>query len=119
MREYELIVLLHPDLEIDADAAITKIEKLITDAGGSIIKRDNWGKKRLAYRIQKHDFAVYVCFKVNLEPSQVNQLEGNLRISEEVIRHLLVSFVDTKVSKESEVSKAAVASKEESNGQEF
>ncbi len=96
MRTYELIVLLHPDLEIDADAPITKIEKLVTDVGGKIIKRDNWGKKRLAYPIKKHDFAVYVYFKLQLETSTVTELERSLGITEEIIRHLLVSFIPTK-----------------------
>lgn len=112
MRPYELIVILHPDLEIDADSAISKIEKLVTTGGGTIIKRDNWGKKRLAYAIKKHDFGVYVYFKLNLEPAEVRPIEDALRISEEVIRHLLVSFVETKPSKEAEVKAAAVAEEE-------
>ncbi len=114
MRNYELVVLLHPDLEIDADTAIAKVEKLITDSGGKIIKRDNWGKKRLAYRIKHHDFAVYVYFKIQLEPAAVQQLEGVLRITEEVIRHLLVSELETKpTGKAMEIKKAAVVASEE------
>jgi len=114
MRTYELMVLLHPDLEIDIDAAIAKIEKLITAADGTVTKRDNWGKRRLAYRIKKHDFAVYVYFKVQLKPEDVVGLENNLRITEEVIRHLLVSEIEQKqVDKGKEVKKAAVAAGEE------
>ncbi|HSX14511.1 MAG TPA: 30S ribosomal protein S6 [Candidatus Saccharimonadales bacterium] len=114
MRIYELIVLLHPDLEIDADAPVAKIEKIITDAGGKVIKRDNWGKKRLAYRINKHDFGVYVYFKVQLQPESVRQVEDSLRITEEIIRHLLVSFVETKSpAKENEPKKTAAAVSEE------
>lgn len=114
MRTYELMVLLHPDLEIDIDAAITKIEKLITDASGKITKRDNWGKRRLAYPIKKHDFAVYVFFKVQLAPADVVGLESTLRITEEVIRHLLVSELEVKqVDKGKEPKKAALAAAEE------
>lgn len=115
MRNYELVVLLHPDLEIDADSAIAKIEKQTTAAGGKIIKRDNWGKKRLAYRIQKHDFAVYVYFKLQLEPSAVAVLEQDLRITEEVIRHLLVSEIESKapVGVRAVKKPAAVGSEEE------
>ena len=114
MRNYELVVLLHPDLEIDADAAIAKVEKLVTSADGKIIKRDNWGKKRLAYPIKKHDFAVYVYFKLQLEPAAVRALENSLGITEEVIRHLLVSELEVKtVAKGKEVKKAATVAAEE------
>jgi len=87
---YELVVLLHPDLEIDAETPIAKIEKLIEAVKGTVTKRDNWGKKRLAYKIAKHDFAVYVYFEVELETESVRELERTLLITEEVIRHILV-----------------------------
>lgn len=113
MRSYELIVLLHPDLEIDVDTPVAAIEKLITDAGGKIVKRDNWGKKRLAYAIRKQDFAVYIYFKLQLPTSAVAELERNLGITEEVIRHLLVSFVAGKPeAKPNEVKKTAAAVEE-------
>ncbi len=91
MRTYELVVLLHPDLEIDADAPIAKIEKLITAADGKVTKRDNWGKKRLAYAVKKQDFAVYVYFEIQIDPSKVRQLEAALLITDEVMRHLIVT----------------------------
>lgn len=94
MRAYELIVLLHPDLEIDAETPITKLEKLITQYGGKVTKRDNWGKRRLAYRVKKQDFAVYVYFEIQIEPTQVRELENAILITEEVLRHLLVSRVE-------------------------
>ncbi len=87
---YELMVLLHPDLEIDVETPIKKIEGLVDAAGGKITKRDNWGKKRLAYRIKRQDFAVYVYLEVKLDPSQVRGLENTILITEEVLRHILV-----------------------------
>lgn len=113
MRNYELVVLLHPDLEIDADSAIAKIEKLITDTSGKVVKRDNWGKKRLAYRIKKHEFAVYVYFKIQLEPAAVQPLENALGITEEVIRHLLVTELNLKPTEKVKVKKAAAIAAEE------
>jgi small subunit ribosomal protein S6 len=88
---YELVVLLHPDLEIDVEAPVTKVEGLIDAVGGRVIKRDNWGKKRLAYRIRRQDFAIYVYFEVELDASSVRQLENTILITEEVLRHLLVA----------------------------
>lgn len=109
MNNYELIVLLHPDLEIDIDTPIAKIEKLIEGADGKVIKRDNWGKKRLSYSIKKHDFAVYVYFKLQLDGSAIESLEKSLGITEEVIRHLLVKVPESKPTK----AKAVATAKEE------
>ena len=89
-QTYELMVLLHPDLEIDVETPIKKIEGLANAVGGKITKRDNWGKKRLAYKIKKQDFAVYIYFELKLEPTQVRQFENTILITEEVLRHILV-----------------------------
>lgn len=94
MRPYELVVLLHPDLEIDVDAPIAKIEKIIEANGGKVTKRDNWGKKRLAYQIKKLDFAVYIYFEINMPTDKVRDMENTLLITDEVMRHLLVSKSD-------------------------
>ncbi|MBW3538195.1 30S ribosomal protein S6 [Candidatus Parcubacteria bacterium] len=91
MNLYELVVLLHPDLEIDVDAPVAKIEKLVENAGGKVVKRDNWGKKRLAYKIKGQGYAVYVLFEVQLPAANARGLEGTILLTEEVMRHLLVA----------------------------
>ena len=53
MKEYELTVLIHPDLEADLETPLDKVCKLVKDNGGEIVSEDNWGKKRLAYRIKE------------------------------------------------------------------
>ena len=95
MKQYELVVLLHPDLEIDLDAPIAKVEKLITATGGKITNKDSWGKKRLAYPVNKHQFGVYVYFEIDMDPQKVRDLESTLRITEEVIRFLIVHRIAT------------------------
>jgi len=89
-KTYELMVLLHPDLEIDAETPIAKVEGLVAAVGGKVLKRDNWGKKRLAYRIAHQDFAIYVYFEVALDPKKVQELDRTILITEEVLRHILV-----------------------------
>jgi small subunit ribosomal protein S6 len=89
-KTYELMVLLHPDLEIDVEAPIAKIEGLIAAVDGKVLKRDNWGKKRLAYRIARQDFAIYVYFELELAPESVQPLDSTILITEEVLRHILV-----------------------------
>lgn len=95
MKEYELTVLVHPDLEIDLDAPLTKVRDIVKNNGGEITKEDNWGKKKLAYRIKNQDFAVYVYFDVKLPAASVAKVNDTLNITDEVMRFLLVS-VDEK-----------------------
>jgi len=95
MKEYELTVLIHPDLEVDIEAPLTKVRNIITAAGGSIIREDNWGKKKLAYRITKEDFGVYVYMDVSLPAEAPLKISNTLNITDEVLRYLLVT-VDEK-----------------------
>ena len=94
VKEYELTVLVHPDLEADLDKALGKVRALITDNGGEIIKEDNWGKKRLAYKINREDFAVYVYFEVKLPAEAPLKISNVLNITDEVLRYLLVKADD-------------------------
>lgn len=90
MKEYELTVLVHPDLDADLDKALDKVRSLITDNGGEIIKEDNWGKKKLAYTIDKQDFATYVYFDVKLPSDAPLKVSNVLNITDGVMRYLLV-----------------------------
>ena len=95
MKEYELTVLIHPDLEADIDTPLKKVREIIKSAGGEIVSEDNWGKKKLAYRIRKEDFAVYVYCDVKLPADAPLKISNTLNITDEVLRYLLVS-VDEK-----------------------
>ncbi len=88
--EYELTVLIHPDLEADLEKPLIVLRDLIKSAGGSIKKEDNWGKKRLAYRIKKQDFAIYVCFELELPADAPLKISNTLNISDNTLRYLLV-----------------------------
>ena len=94
-KMYELTVLIHPDLEANLDDALSKVKNIITEAGGKIEKENIWGKKKLAYQINREDFAVYVYFEVALPPEAPIVISNTLNITEEVLRYLLVS-VDPK-----------------------
>lgn len=91
MKEYELTVLIHPDLEADLEMPLKKVRGLITSNGGEIIKEDVWGKKKLAYDIKHQEFAVYAYMDVKLPAQAVQKISSTLNISDEVIRYLLVS----------------------------
>ena len=113
-KTYELVVLLHPDLEIDVEAPVNKVEGLIQAVGGKVVKRDNWGKKRLAYRIARQNFAIYVYFEVLLDPTKISQLERTILITEEVLRHILVSHEESANRKEKDSKKPDDKKPEES-----
>jgi small subunit ribosomal protein S6 len=95
MTAYELTVLVHPDLETDLETPLGKVRDIITNAGGTITTEDNWGKKRLQYRIKGEDFAVYVYFEVELPAEAPLKISNILNITDEVLRYLLVK-VDEK-----------------------
>ena len=100
-KMYELTVLIHPDLEANLDDALSKVKNIITEAGGKIEKENIWGKKKLAYQINREDFAVYVYFEVALPAEAPIVISNTLNITEEVLRYLLVS-VDPKSVKAAE-----------------
>lgn len=95
MKEYELTVLIHPDLEADLEKPLTKVRELIKSSGGEITREDNWGKKKLAYKINKEDFAVYVYMDVKLPVDAPLKISNTLNITDEVLRYLLAT-VDEK-----------------------
>jgi len=95
VKEYELTVLIHPDLEADLETPLAKVRDIITSAGGTITKEDNWGKKKLAYAINREEFAVYVYMDVELPADAPLKISNTFNITDEVLRYLLVT-VDPK-----------------------
>ncbi len=90
MTEYELTVLIHPDLELDINKPLSKVIKVIEDAGGKINKQDIMGKKKLAYQIDGQSFANYVYFELALPASAPAKISGLFNINKEILRYLLV-----------------------------
>lgn len=91
MREYELTVLIHPDLEMSLEPATDKVKALIEANGGKIAKEANEGKKKLAYQIKGQDFAVYYYYELELPSATPAKISSVLNITDEVIRYLLVA----------------------------
>lgn len=91
MRNYEVVCIFHPDLdETSVNAAVEKINTWITESGGSVNKVDNWGRKRLAYEINKQREGQYFLIDAVLEPSFSSTLDRNLRFLEPLMRHMIV-----------------------------
>ena len=102
--QYELAVLYHPDLEIDLEKAEAQVSKLVSEAGGKITATDNWGKRKLAYKIAGHEHAVYVFYTLEMDGVGVSKLNNALNITDEVIR-FLISKPDLKAIAKAEAMK--------------
>ena len=95
MRNYEFTFIIHPDIEDEGiTETVEKVSQFITDGGGQVTNVDHWGRRRLAYPIQKQKEGYYVLMQVQLDPKSIGELERNLKLTEEVIRHLLVRVED-------------------------
>ena len=91
MSKYELAVVVSAKLEDDARAeVIEKVKALVTRFGGNITDVDEWGKKRLAYEIQKMKEAYYYFIQFESDSVCPNEVEAHIRIMEPVIRYLCV-----------------------------
>ncbi len=91
LRDYELIVILSPEIGDDAvTESIDRVSQSITSHGGEVVEVNHWGRRRLAYPIKRHMEGNYVASQVKMDPTQIVEFENSLRISEDVIRHLIV-----------------------------
>jgi small subunit ribosomal protein S6 len=90
MRQYELILIIQPDLDEEAtNELIERVKAMITTQGGEILKADLWGLKSLAYEIQDFRQGFYVYMEVQFDPQFGTELKQNLRYIEPIIRYML------------------------------
>lgn len=116
MKQYELSVLFRPELEENITEEISSVKSIIEQAGGTVTKEENAGKKRLAYQINKEDFAVYVYLDLELPADAPLKISNTLNITENVLRYLLVkSDAKGRAALAEEASRAASRAQAESN----
>jgi small subunit ribosomal protein S6 len=99
MRIYEELFIVKPDAPTEeVDAYIGQVKDLITNAGGTIEKEENWGKRKLAYRVQKFAEGGYVLLQFTAQPETIHELERRMRVSDMVIKFITVR-IDEKMKK--------------------
>jgi small subunit ribosomal protein S6 len=105
MRHYEIVFLVHPDQSEQVPAMIERYSKLINDDGGTVHRLEDWGRRQLAYPIDKIHKAHYVL--MNVEASQVvmDEMATNFRYNDAVLRNLVVRC-DEAATEESPILKA-------------
>jgi small subunit ribosomal protein S6 len=93
LRIYELTFVLDPQLEqTQIDEHLQKIETMIGSSKGEIVKKDLWGKRRLAYEIKKRQYGFYVYFLFNSTVDLIDKIERELKLNESVLRFLTIKL---------------------------
>jgi len=100
LRSYQSVLILKPDIEdTREDEALGKIGEFIKGNGGAILKTEKWGKKRLAYRVKKNRFGIYLNLYHTLEPSGVIDLEKKYKLFDLIIKFMVVSLTDDELER--------------------
>lgn len=87
---YELMYIVRPTLDEEALARVhERVDKFVTNAGGTLVKREEWGKRRLAFPVAKFTEGFYSVLQITLAPPAVRALERNLQLTEDVLRYLI------------------------------
>ncbi len=109
-RDYELGFILNPEVsEEQSHAILERIEQIVSNYDGQVVRVNQWGRRRLAYPILHHRDGYYVFFDMILTPETVLELDRTLKLSEEVLRHLIKRRDSITVQKERETRAAAAA----------
>jgi small subunit ribosomal protein S6 len=91
MRLYDIVVLVTPELsEEEGSGIIGDYRKLLTDGGAELVRDETWGRRRLAYPIDRKREATYHHFQLRAEPALVAEVERRLKLSDQILRHLAV-----------------------------
>ena len=109
-RDYELGFILNPEVsEEQTRAILDRVEQVVANYNGQIVRINQWGRRRLGYPIEHHRDGFYVFIDMILTPETVIELDRTLKVSEEVLRHLVKRRDPKTVQKEREARAAAVA----------
>ena len=107
MRQYELTYIIRPDLDEEAVAAVAqRVEQIIRDNGGRVLKVEPWGKRPLAYSIQHYNEGHYILLLTELNDVVIREIERHMKLSEDIIRHLLVRVEPVEVAEEAGAAEA-------------
>lgn len=91
MRKYEIMYIIRPNIEDEAKKALTeRFSGILTDNGAEVLEAKEWGKRRLAYEINDLRDGYYQLVKVNAEPAAVEEFSRLAKISEDIIRHIVI-----------------------------
>mgnify|MGYP000734075384 CR=1 FL=1 len=90
-KNYELVLVMHPDIEVNPEATLKKVEGILNTADAKITKTDNIGKRKLAYKINKLDWGFYMVYELSVDPGKIAGIDGQIKLMEEMLRYLIVA----------------------------
>jgi small subunit ribosomal protein S6 len=90
MRHYDIILLIHPDQSEQVNAMVERYKGVVTASGGKVHRMEDWGRRQLAYMIQKLAKAHYICMNIECSNEALAELETGFRFNDAVLRHLTV-----------------------------
>ncbi|MGH6631460.1 MAG: 30S ribosomal protein S6 [Burkholderiales bacterium] len=94
MRHYEIVFIVHPDQSEQVPAMIERYQGMVTGGNGRIHRLEDWGRRQLAYPLQKVHKAHYVLMNVECDNATLQELEHAFKFNDAVLRHLTVSMTD-------------------------
>jgi len=92
MRHYEIVFIVHPDQSEQVPAMVERYKTLVTTHGGQIHRLEDWGRRQLAYPIQKMHKAHYVLMNIECEGNTLGELEHAFKFNDAVLRHLIIKM---------------------------
>ena len=92
MRHYEIVLLIHPDQSEQVPAMLERYKGVVTSGGGKVHRVEDWGRRQMAYLIQKLAKAHYLCLNVECSAEVLAELETGFRFNDAVLRHLTVAM---------------------------
>jgi small subunit ribosomal protein S6 len=104
MRHYEIVFLVHPDQSEQVPAMLERYKSMIAAGGGQVHRVEDWGRRQLAYPLQKIHKAHYVLLNIECDSKTLNELAGAFRFSDAVLRHLVIGM-DSAVTEPSPMAK--------------
>ena len=90
MRHYEVVFIVHPDQSEQVPAMVERYQTVVTTQGGKVHRFEDWGRRQLAYPIQKLVKAHYVCLNIECGQTTLDELEHSFRYNDAVLRHLVI-----------------------------
>ncbi len=90
MRHYEIVLLVHPDQSDQVPAMLERYQAMATAKGGKVHRVEDWGRRQLAYLINKVSKAHYACLNIECDFETLNEIETSFRFNDAVLRHLTV-----------------------------
>ena len=90
MRHYEIVLLIHPDQSEQVPAMLERYKGIVTAGGGKVHRVEDWGRRQMAYMIQKLAKAHYLCINIEASKEVLAELETGFRFNDAVLRHLTV-----------------------------